>query len=96
MMTAQDAMKAGLAQRRKSTLVPWMRLIIGRLLRSPIDSHRSNTSRVTTKAVNIETAIPMESEMPKPFTDPVPRAIRSIELINVVRLASKMVQNTLS
>ena len=48
--------------------------------------------RLTTRAQNIETRIPMARVTPKPLTGPVPNQMRMEAVMRVVRLASMMVE----
>ena len=56
----------------------------------------SRSSLVTTNAQKTVEKTPMVSVTPKPLTGPVPNAIISDEVINVVTFASKIVESTFS
>ena len=95
-ISSHEATKAGMAQRRKSILLPRTRCSIFIPFSMFLSSSQSKISRVTTKALNMLTVTPMVRVMPKPLTGPVPMKIRITDEINVVRLESKIVQKALS
>ncbi len=63
------------------------------IIRRP--KRKSKKTRVTNSAVNILDAIPSISTMAKPFTSSDARQRRIAAVMNVVRLASKIVLNAL-
>ena len=72
-MTTHEAINAGLAYLRKSIFVsPTKANILGCDLSNLLSTKISNSSRVTTRAVNMLARIPIVSVMPKPCTGPCP------------------------
>ncbi len=94
-MTIQEKMKALFAHPMKLILVSPITLsILSDCF--PREREKSNNKRVTTNAVYIEVAIPIESVTPKPRTGPLPITIMMRPAIKVVKLPSKMTPNARS